>query len=86
IRIFATKSEKEDKYVISVEDNGIGIDPQYADRIFKVFKRLHTLNEYEGAGIGLSISQRIIENHGGKIWVESEPGIGSKFYFTLDRV
>ncbi|MGZ7049352.1 MAG: PAS domain S-box protein, partial [Methanobacterium sp.] len=86
IRIFATKSEKEDKYVISVEDNGIGIDPQYADRIFKVFKRLHTLDEYEGAGIGLSISRRIVEIHDGKIWIESELDVGSKFYFTLDPV
>jgi light-regulated signal transduction histidine kinase (bacteriophytochrome) len=83
IHISATKSEKEDKYIISVEDNGIGIDPQYADRIFKVFKRLHTLDEYEGAGIGLSIAKRIIENHGGRIWVESELNKGSKFYFTL---
>ena len=83
IHISARKSEKEDKYIISVEDNGIGIDPQYADRIFKVFKRLHTLDEYEGAGIGLSIAKRIVENHGGRIWVESELNKGSKFYFTL---
>jgi light-regulated signal transduction histidine kinase (bacteriophytochrome) len=83
IHISATKSEKEDKYIISVEDNGIGIDPQYADRIFKVFKRLHTLDEYKGAGIGLSIAKRIVENHGGRIWVESELNKGSKFYFTL---
>lgn len=86
INISAAKSEKEDKFVICVEDNGIGIDPQYADRIFKVFKRLHTMDEYEGAGIGLSISRRIVENHGGKMWLESEPNKGSKFCFTLNPV
>ncbi len=86
IHISASRNEKEDKYIISVEDNGIGIDPQYAKRIFKVFKRLHTLDEYKGAGIGLAISKRIIENHGGNIWVKSELNKGSKFYFTLNSV
>lgn len=83
IHISAFKNEERNRYIISVEDNGIGIDPQYANRIFKVFKRLHTFDEYKGAGIGLAISRRIVEIHGGKIWVESELDRGSKFYFTL---
>ncbi len=85
IYISAEKDLQMDKYIFSVSDNGIGIERQYFDRIFTLFQRLHTREEYHGTGIGLSISKRIIENHGGKIWVESEPGVGSTFYFTLSN-
>jgi PAS domain S-box-containing protein len=83
IHISAKKDKDRNEYVFSVHDNGIGMDPQYAERIFIIFQRLHTLDEYQGTGIGLSIVKRIIERHNGHIWVESELGKGSTFYFTI---
>jgi PAS domain S-box-containing protein len=81
INIIADK--EADRYVFSVKDNGMGIDSNYLEGIFNIFKRLHTHEEYEGTGIGLAIAQRIVHQHDGKIWAESELGEGTTFYFTL---
>ena len=81
--IHISAQEKDNDWIYSVEDNGIGIDSKYSDQVFQIFKRLHTNEEYKGTGIGLAITKRIIERHSGRIWVESELGKGSKFYFTI---
>jgi PAS domain S-box-containing protein len=83
LRIHLSAEQKGNVLIFSVRDNGIGIDPKYFERIFIVFQRLHTREEYAGTGMGLAMCKKIVELHGGKIWIESEPGKGATFYFTL---
>jgi len=82
-RIHISAEREDDVWTFAVSDNGVGIDPKYHERVFDVFKRLHTREQYEGTGIGLAISKRVVQRHGGRIWVESEPGKGSTFLFTI---
>ncbi|MAN85428.1 MAG: hypothetical protein CL555_00720 [Algoriphagus sp.] len=81
VKIYSTKEGSD--YRITVEDNGIGIDKEYYQKIFNIFKRLHTKDEYPGTGIGLAICKKVVSQHGGKIWLDSEPGKGSTFHFLL---
>jgi signal transduction histidine kinase len=81
VRVFARKEDGQ--WVFSIEDNGIGIAEEYKETIFGIFKRLHTNQAYSGTGMGLAICQRVVERYRGRIWVESQPGCGSRFFFTI---
>ena len=85
-QIHISVKEQKNEWLFSIKDNGIGIDKKYEEKIFVIFQRLHTRNQYEGTGIGLAICKKIIDQHEGKIWFESQPEQGTTFYFTIKKL
>ena len=84
--VITISSEEENGFwKFSIADNGIGIDEKFSERIFIIFQRLHSRSQYEGTGIGLALCKKIVEIHDGKIWIKSEPGAGTTFYFTIKK-
>ena len=81
--VHVSVNERPEEWVFAIQDNGMGIDPQYADLIFVIFQRLHSRAEYSGSGIGLAICKKVVESHAGRIWLESQLGKGATFYFTI---